>query len=150
MPRIKDLTTTATSPESGDFVPVDGGTGTRKMAPGAMRQVSETFASITPSSGVLTVDLSAGTVFNASLTGNVSSFTVSNAIASRANAFTLILAQDGTGGRTVSFTFTGKTLKWPSAVAPSISTAANKVDVYSFVSADGGSTWLGFVGGQNY
>ena len=45
--------------------------------------------------------------------------------------YTLIVKQDGTGGYTLSF---DNTYKFPAGVAPIISTAANAVDVLSFVS----------------
>jgi hypothetical protein len=112
--------------------------------------VSETYTAPAISSNVLTVDLSKGTIFNVSLNANITSFTISNPVASRANSFTLFLTQDGTGGRTVTWTFTSRTLKWAGAVAPTMTSTANKGDIYSFVSNDGGTTWYGFVGGQNF
>ena len=89
-------------------------------------------------------------MFNTSLTANVNSFTISNATADKANSFTLIATQDATGGRTITWTFTSKTLKWVNGNAPVVTTTANKTDIYSFVSNDGGTTWYGFVGGQNF
>lgn len=59
-----------------------------------------------------------------------------------AKTFVVILKQDGTGGRTATWP---ATVKWPGAVAPTLSIGANKVDVFTFVSADA-TTWLGFTG----
>ena len=112
--------------------------------------VAETYTAPSVSSNVITVDLLKGTVFNVSLTANVTSFTISNPTASRVNSFTLFLTQDGTGGRTVTWTFTSRTLKWAGGTAPTVTSTANKGDVYSFISNDGGSTWYGFVGGQSF
>lgn len=114
------------------------------------KQVSETVVSVSPSANVVTVDLSAGTVFDVTLNANVSSFTISNPIASRVNSFTVYMNQDATGSRTVTWSFTGKTIKWAAGLSPTITATANKTDVITFVSKDGGSTWFGFVGGQNY
>jgi hypothetical protein len=61
-------------------------------------------------------------------------------------SFTLILIQDGTGSRTV--TWPG-TVKWPNATAPTLTTTANKIDVFTFLCADG-TNWLGFAAGRNY
>jgi hypothetical protein len=108
----------------------------------------ETYVTANPSSNVITIDLSTGTVFNSSLTANVNSFTISNPTAGKANNFAIIMTQDSTGGRTVTWTFTSKTLKWPGGIPPLVSSAANAIDIYSFVSNDGGSTWYGFAGGQ--
>ena len=53
----------------------------------------------------------------------------------------LELAQDGTGGRLV--TWPGSVV-WPAGVAPTLSTAAAAVDILTFFSRDGGTTWYGF------
>lgn len=90
-----------------------------------------------------TVDLANGTVFDLTLNANWSSPTFPTATAGR--QFTLILKQDSTGGRTVSWP--SGTVRWPSGTAPTLS-ALNKTDVISFL-ADG-TYWLGFVGGLNY
>ena len=35
-------------------------------------------------------------------------------------------------------------------VKPIVTTIANKTDIYSFKTFDGGSSWYGVVGGQNF
>lgn len=112
--------------------------------------VAETYTTANPSSNVITIDVSKATVFNSTLTANVTSFTINGSISGRMNCFTLFLSQDGTGGRTVTWTFTGKTLKWGGSTAPTMTSTLNKTDVYTFMSNDGGTTWYGFVGGQNF
>ena len=59
-------------------------------------------------------------------------------------AMVLELAQDGTGGRLV--TWPGSVV-WPGGVAPTLSTAAAAVDILTFFSRDGGTTWYGFASG---
>lgn len=59
--------------------------------------------------------------------------------------FTLLLKQDGTGSRTVTWP---SSVRWAAGTAPTITATASKTDVISFI-ADG-TYWLGFVGGQNY
>lgn len=58
-------------------------------------------------------------------------------------AFTLII----TNGGVFTATFTG--VKWAAATAPTLTSGSNKVDVFTFLTIDGGTTWYGFVGGQN-
>jgi hypothetical protein len=53
--------------------------------------------------------------------------------------FFLVLVQDATGSRTV--TWPG-TVKWAGGSAPTLSTAATKVDAFEFTCADG-TNWLG-------
>jgi len=46
-------------------------------------------------------------------------------------SYTLIVVQDGTGSRTLAY---GANYKWPSGSAPVLSTAANAIDILTFVS----------------
>jgi hypothetical protein len=59
--------------------------------------------------------------------------------------FLVILKQDATGGRTVTF-WSG--IKWPGGTAPTLTTTASKWDVVSFIKESTG-VYLGFVVGQN-
>lgn len=45
--------------------------------------------------------------------------------------YAIIVKQDATGGRTLAY---GTAYKWPSGIAPTLSTGANKVDVLTFIS----------------
>lgn len=59
--------------------------------------------------------------------------------------FLLILQQDATGGRTVTW-WAG--ILWPGGTVPTLTTTANKRDVFSFLRLSAGS-YLGFTVGQN-
>jgi len=89
-----------------------------------------------------TINLANGTVQVLTLTGNCT-FTFPTATAGR--SFMLLLKQDGTGSRTVTWP---AAVKWPGGTAPTITSAANKTDKFVFT-ADG-SSWAGSVAGQNY
>lgn len=80
-----------------------------------------------------TIDLTSGTVQTATLTGNCT-FTMPTATAGKS---CVLLLKTGAGGFTA--TFTGA--KWASAGAPTITAAASKMDILTFV-ADGAS-WYG-------
>lgn len=92
-----------------------------------------------------TIDLANGTVQILTLTGNCT-FTFPTVTAGR--GFTLILKQDATGSRTVTWPSVTNPVKWPSGIAPSITSTASKADKYVFV-ADG-TNWIGSNAGQNY
>jgi len=64
----------------------------------------------------------------------------------RAKTFTLVLTQDATGARTVTWP---ANVKWAGGFTPALSTTANKTDVFSFISYDA-TNWLGFPGGVNF
>jgi hypothetical protein len=92
-------------------------------------------------STAITVDLANGTVQNLTLTGNAT-ITMPTAVAGK--SFIIILSQDATGSRTVTWS----TVSWPSATAPTITSTASKRDIFSFFS--NGTSWFGTTLGQNY
>lgn len=89
-----------------------------------------------------TISLANGTVQILTLTGTCT-FTFPTATAGK--SFMILLKQDGTGGRTVTWP---ASVKWPSSVAPTITATANRLDKYVFT-ADG-TNWYGSLGGLNY
>ena len=106
--------------------------------------IVEESTAIASSSNAATLDLHAGTNFTHTLTEDVT-YTFSNSGASgRASAFTLKVTQDSTA----------RTITWPSSVdwknssAPTLSTASGAVDVFVFITYDGGTTYYGFAAGQ--
>lgn len=60
-------------------------------------------------------------------------------------SFLLIIKQDGTGSRTITW---DTDVKWPSGTAPTLTATASKADVFSFVCD--GTYWYGVTVGQNY
>lgn len=97
--------------------------------------------------GTLAIDLALGNVVSARLTGNVTAVNITNAVSGKACSFGLYLTQDGTGSRTVTW---GASVKWAGATPPTLSTAANAVDILVFESIDGGTTWYGSLVGTNF
>lgn len=93
------------------------------------------------SSTAITIDLSNGTFQIITLTGNA---TVTMPTAAAGKSFILLLRQDATGSRTVTWT----TVQWPGATAPTITSTASKQDIYSFFSD--GTSWYGTTVGQDY
>lgn len=71
------------------------------------------------------------------MTGNCT-FTMPTPIAGK--SLTLYCVQDGTGSRTGAFT----SVRWGGGTAPTLSTGAGKVDILTFMCADG-THWDGFV-----
>lgn len=82
------------------------------------------------------------TVHYLTLTANC---TITFPTAAVGKAFALVLKQDGTGSRTV--TWPG-TVKWPGGTVPVLTTTKEKTDVLSFLSVDG-TNWIGFLAAQN-
>ena len=88
-----------------------------------------------------TISLADGSFQVLTLTGDA---TITMPTATAGRSFILLLKQDATGSRTVTWS----TVKWPAGTAPTITATASKQDIFSFV-ADG-TNWYGAVGGQNY
>jgi hypothetical protein len=89
-----------------------------------------------------TVDLANGSVQILTLTGNCT-FTFPTATAGK--GFTMLLKQDGTGSRTVTWP---SSVKWPASTAPTITSTASKGDKFVFVGD--GTYWWASSAGQNY
>ena len=96
--------------------------------------------------GAITRDFSLtnGNTHWTTLTGNAT-FTFSYPVASGdVSTLTLIVTQDGTGSRTIAWP---GAVDWAGGTAPTISTAANAVDIFTFITHDAGTTWYGFAAG---
>jgi len=99
---------------------------------------------VTSSSNAATINLRDGNVFTHTLTENVT-YTFSNPAASgRASAFILKVTQDSTA-RTITWP---ASVDWAAATAPTITATNAGVDVFAFITVDGGINYYGFTLGQ--
>lgn len=80
------------------------------------------------------------------LTANLALTFPSLPTSGKTKSFLLVIRQNGTGGWQV--TYPGN-VRWPSDLAPVMSTGVNRLDVVSFLSINS-SYWLGSQGPQNY
>ena len=108
---------------------------------GKLENYTEKLVALTSTEGASTIDLSAGNVFEHALT-EATTYTISNAVSGSAHSFTLIITQPETA---VAVTFPAS-VKWQNGATPDISTGS-KIYVVTFLSIDGGTTWLGMFGG---
>ena len=120
-----------------------------------LQSYSENVGILTIASNVVSIDLSSAQTFTLTLYDSVTSFTLTNP-PSESTSFTVKLAQNGTGNFNVgidTFKDTGGNsldVYWPSGVVPIVTTTADKTDIYSFKTFDGGGSLYGIVGGQNF
>lgn len=87
--------------------------------------------------------VTASTISKITLTANC---TLTFPTAAAGKSFTLVLVQDGTGSRLV--TWPASIMKWPGAVAPVLSTGAGKIDYLTCTCVDG-TNWAGFFAGKD-
>ena len=108
-------------------------------------KIAETLVAVGNSSTAATLNLASGTVFTVTLTGNAT-LTVSNPTG--VASFTLILLNDATAGRSVAWA--GGSFKFPGGAASlSRTTTANAIDIWTFFSPDGGTTYYGTIAAKN-
>lgn len=100
-------------------------------------KIVESVVAIGNTGTAATINLSSGTVFTATLNGNAT-LTITNA--GTVSSFTLVLTNDGTGGRTVAFAYSGGTFRAPNG-SVSRTTTAGATDVWFFFTTNGGTTW---------
>lgn len=106
---------------------------------------TETVQAIAVVSNTVEFEVADGSIVVVTLTDNVS--TVDVTWGTGARSFTLYVIQDGTGGRTWAWP---AAWKWSGGFEPTISSAADAMDVYVVQSYDGGTTVLAGVAGQNF
>ena len=107
--------------------------------------IQEESTAVTSSSNAATLNLRDGSVFTHTLSENVT-YTFSNPAASGyASSFTLKVTQDSSA-RTI--TWPGS-VDWAAATAPTLSTGSGDVDVFVFLTVDGGTIYYGFTAGQD-
>lgn len=108
--------------------------------------VNEKYNAVTSSSGTATLDCSSGNVFSITLS-EATTFAFSNVPSSgTAYGLTLEVKQDASGsGYAVTWP---SSIDWPSGVSPAFTSTANAVDIFTFFTRDGGTTWFGFIAGS--
>ena len=110
-----------------------------------IKDYAETGNAIGNTGASQTIDITSGNVITATLAVATTTFTFSNPSASGSCcSFTLILTQDGSGSRAV--TWPGS-VQWASSTAPTLSSGAADVDIFAFITVDAGTTWFGFTAG---
>jgi hypothetical protein len=97
----------------------------------------------------LTIDLSLGQIFTATIGGSNMSLALTNWHAgSQAQWFRLVLKQ-GVGGAAKITTWPGNVF-FPNNVVPVLSTMPDMTDTLDFVSLNGGGTWMCFLSGSGF
>jgi hypothetical protein len=113
-----------------------------------LKDYRETIARPAVIAGTVTLDLRLGNVFEVTMTGNVMSLVFANTPATGlAASCTLFLKKDGRGGRKLSWP---ASIYWSRGERPPTSLGANAVDIFAFMTTNGGATWYGLCGGWDF
>lgn len=106
-----------------------------------LQSFNETLTAATPSAGTVTLDLSTANVFTVTLTTASTALAFSNLPASGVSfSITLIVKQDATGGRLLTYP---ASCKFTDSVSPVLATTGLRTDVITFFTVDGGTTFFG-------
>ena len=113
-----------------------------------IQNYSETATIPTISSGNLTLNMANGNIFGpVALNANITTLTISNPPANgTAGSITLLLKANGTA---LSVTWPASIL-WAGGTAPTLTSTANKTDIFTFITVDGGTSYIGLKAGQNH
>jgi len=113
-----------------------------------LKNYTETIKAIGNTGTSTTLDLADGNVFTATLNGNCTfTFTTGTNSAPNMQSFSLLLSNDSSAGRTITWP---AAVKWPNNSIPSRTTTASKTDIWSFMSPDNGTTWYGNIALYNF
>lgn len=102
----------------------------------------ETAYAVGATSTTETIDISTGNVQTFTVDANCVFTMPSGLTSGKAISFTAILTDSG-GPRNI--TFTG--VKWSGGTEPTVMSGAGAIDIFTFLTIDGGTTWYGFTGG---
>lgn len=106
----------------------------------------ETEIALSIVANAITIDCNAASVFYIPLNANITTITFTNVpAAGRAFSIVLSIEADGTP-RTITWP---ASVKWPSGVAPTLTSTAGKVDTLTLYTYDAGTKWYAFVSGQD-
>ena len=96
----------------------------------------------------VSVDMTLGNHVSMTLTGNISTLTITNPAATgNVCALVLYIKQDGTGSHTFAFP---AAFSWAGATTPTVTATASRTDIFTAVTRDAGTTWAAGIFGQNY
>tara|TARA_E500000305_G_scaffold13033_1_gene8959 strand:- start:2013 stop:4172 length:2160 start_codon:yes stop_codon:yes gene_type:complete len=127
-------------------------TGTETLTNKTLTSPAETASIVSTSDGTEALNLGTASVHVVTLGAATTtiSFTESLGSTNQAYGFTIILKQDGTGGREVVWPSSSPDIRWADGGnAPVLTSTANRYDVITLVTYDGGDNYHGFVAGQN-
>lgn len=117
-----------------------GTTDTQTLSNKTLTSYKESVTTVGTVSGTTySINLALGNIFDITLGNNVT-FTFTNPPSSGTLMnCTIILRQDATGSRTATFT----NAKYTDGVTPVLSTGANQIDMLSFLTVNGGTSYFG-------
>lgn len=115
---------------------------------GYLRDYSERLNALGNTTATTNINLANGTFVTCTLATNTTfTFTLGTKTTTAAVSFSLLVTNDATASRVITWP---ASVKWPGGVAPTRTTAANRSDVFTFFTFNGGTNWWGSLSLLNY
>jgi len=129
-----------------NFLPLSGGEMSGRLI---IKNHSEKYT-VGGSSGNVSLSIKSSNIFTINMTGNITEFTFTD---EPADSYTvsLFITQKGTNIAPFNVTnwkINNTPVKWAATRTPEITKVQDKVDIFCLTKV--GTTWYGFIGGQNY
>tara|TARA_B100000902_G_scaffold321925_1_gene315029 strand:- start:63 stop:824 length:762 start_codon:yes stop_codon:yes gene_type:complete len=124
--------------------------------PARIQSTFEIPQTVSSSSNSITLQVNQSNTFLHTTSEDVNKFILAGIEASSSTSFTIKIVQNATTARSVAidtFETTGGVsipVNWPGGVVPTMTNAVDAIDIYSYVTFDGGASLYGVVGGQNF
>jgi hypothetical protein len=127
--------------------------GTLKIAPAIAGKLDNTgggrekLSTLTNAGVAPIINLGDGNVHLITLTAIITTVSFVGATSGTACSISLYCKQDAVGGRVITWP---ASVKWPGGIAPTLTAAANAIDLVVLETLDGGATWFGALAGADY
>lgn len=124
-------------------------TGTITIPTVEVTKTQEVFQTLTHSgSGTLSINFDSGNVIYLNQGANITGFTLTNIPSGK--AFSFSITRKNTAGSSLTITW-GSAFKWPTGgTAPTLTNTLNAIDVFTFITFDGGTTIYSVASGTNF
>lgn len=124
-------------------------TGTVTIPTVEVTKTQEVFQTLTHSgSGTLSINFDSGNVIYLNQGANITGFTLTNIPSGK--AFSFSITRKNTAGSSLTITW-GSAFKWPTGgTAPTLTNTLNAIDVFTFITFDGGTTIYSVASGTNF
>lgn len=110
----------------------------------------ETEGGATQVSSTLMLNMANGHVFTHTLTEALTDLVIVNVPTGGTVSLTLILTNSNAPDSFNLGTIFTETIIWAGGITPTLTATADAVDIFTFVTTNGGSSWIGLTGGQDF
>ena len=143
---VKDLSTDG-SDRGGNIIRIYSKTETDTAIGSGGGGSPDVLQTVAATGATQTIDVNTANYWDITLTADDVTLTLTPKSSGNLSTFTLVVRQDGTGSREITWP---ASVDWAGGIEPTLSTGGGDVDIFSFLSTDGGTTWFGVLSGNDF